>query len=124
MRNFVICTAAVWGMVMVGATQVEAGNKYASHHNSRYGNQNGYGFNRGHSTYQNQNRYSWRAGYITTRYGGHTTGYGSHNLYRNTPVYHNTSNFDYHGPSLQQHGNHLEVVPGHTDFHRSGHYDF
>ena len=119
MRNFVICTAAVLGMVFVGTAQVEAGNRYVGHYSKyRYGNQNGHGFNRGHATYQNYNRYSWGSNYNATRYGGHSS------LYRSTPVYHNTSNFDYHGPSLKRNGNHLDYVPAHYDYHRSGHYDF
>lgn len=50
----------------------------------------------------------------TVGYGG--TGYGHRS-------WHNTSHYDYHGPSLQRHGNHFDVVPGHYDLHRSGHWD-
>ncbi len=37
--------------------------------------------------------------------------------------WHDTSHYDYHGPSLVPHGNHYDFVPGHYDFHRSGHWD-
>ncbi len=40
------------------------------------------------------------------------------------PRYHDTSHFDYYGPSLQRHYNHYHYVPGHYHFHRSGHFHF
>ncbi|MEZ6149909.1 MAG: hypothetical protein R3C09_07280 [Pirellulaceae bacterium] len=39
------------------------------------------------------------------------------------PVYHDTTHLDYHGPSLQRHGLHYHVVPGHYDVHHTGHFD-
>ena len=38
-------------------------------------------------------------------------------------VFHDTTHLDYHGPSLVPHGNHYDVIPGHYDVHRTGHYD-
>ena len=38
------------------------------------------------------------------------------------PTYHNTSHYDYHPGGFQQHGNHFHYVPGHYDFHQTGHY--
>ena len=35
--------------------------------------------------------------------------------------YHNTSHYDYHAPSAYVHRNHIDVSPGHYDYHRSGH---
>jgi hypothetical protein len=37
--------------------------------------------------------------------------------------WHNTSHWDYHPGSYQQHYNHFDYVPGHYDRHRSGHWD-
>ncbi len=115
MRNIIICTAAVLGMVFVGATQVEAGSRHGGHHG--YSGHRGHSFNRGYSGHLNHNRYSWGGTHSNSYYGGH-------NVYHRAPVYHNTSHYDYHGPSLQRHGYHLDYVPGHYDAHRSGHYDF
>ncbi len=111
MRNFVICTAAVLGMVMVGAASADAG-----HYNSgrNYGRYNNYGWRPNSSSYYNRgynSNYNWNR-------------YGNQGYYQNTPRWHNTSHYDYHGASLQRHGNHLDYVPAHYDYHRSGHYDF
>ncbi len=115
MRNFVICTAAVLGMVFVGSMQVEAGNRHGRHHN--YGNRNGHGFNRGHSGHRNYNSYSWGFNYNNAHHG-------AHGLYRSSPVYHNMNNFDYHGPSLQRHGYFVDFAPVHYDVYHTGHHDF
>ena len=55
-------------------------------------------------------------------HGYHNVGYGGFHSYRR-PVWHDTTHLDYHGPSLQRHGNHYDYVPGHYDVHRSGHWD-
>ncbi len=44
-------------------------------------------------------------------------------LYR-APVYHDTTHFDYHPPTVIRHRNHFHVAPGHYDLHRSGHFDY
>ncbi|MGL4514712.1 MAG: hypothetical protein ACRCT8_16615 [Lacipirellulaceae bacterium] len=49
-------------------------------------------------------------------------GYGGHG-HHGRSVWHDTSHYDWHGPSLQPHGNHFDYVPGHYDFHRDGHWD-
>jgi hypothetical protein len=36
--------------------------------------------------------------------------------------YHDTSHYDYHPTEVIRHGNHYDVMPGHYDFHRTGHY--
>jgi hypothetical protein len=38
------------------------------------------------------------------------------------PVWHDTSHWDYHPGGYISHGSHLHYVPGHFDFHSSGHY--
>lgn len=35
--------------------------------------------------------------------------------------WHDTSHWDYHPTTLQQHGNHFHVQPGHYDWHQTGH---
>lgn len=49
---------------------------------------------------------------------GRGYGYG-----RSHATWHDTSHYDYHGPSLVPHGNHYDYVPGHYDLHRTGHWD-
>lgn len=48
-------------------------------------------------------------------YGGGWGGGHSH--------WHDTSHYDWHGPSLRWHGNHFDYVPGHYDYHQTGHWD-
>ncbi len=115
MRNFVICTAAVLGMVFVGSTQVEAGNRNGRHHG--YGNRSGHGFNRGYVSHRNYNRNSWR----NTRNNGH---YDGGNVSHRNSVYRSASHIDYHAPSLQRHRNHLDYTPSHYDVYRTRHHDF
>ena len=38
-------------------------------------------------------------------------------------VWHNTSHFDYHPTERVWHGNHIDVIPGHFDYHNTGHWD-
>ncbi len=96
MKTAFLCVAAIAGLVLVSSTEVEA-----RHRCGRGGF--GYGY-RGHI----------HRGYNSVRFRS----------FNNYPRYHNTSHFDYHGPSLQRHFNHYHYVPGHYDFHRSGHYHF
>ena len=115
MRNFVICTAAVWGMVFVGAASADAGHCNSSRNYGRYNNyswrpSNSYNYNRNYNRGYNSNY--------------NRNMYGNQGYYQHSPTWHNTSHYDYHGPSLQRHGNHLDYVPAHYDYHRSGHYDF
>ena len=42
--------------------------------------------------------------------------------YSSGHVYHNTSHYDYHAPSVQVHGNHLHATSGHYDHHSTGHH--
>jgi hypothetical protein len=37
--------------------------------------------------------------------------------------WHNTSHYDYHPGGYQRHYNHYDYVPGHFDYHRTGHWD-
>jgi hypothetical protein len=56
------------------------------------------------------------AQWISDGFGGYGGGYGGY------PTFHNTSHYDYHPAHLQQHGNHFHYVPGHYDYHQTGHY--
>lgn len=60
---------------------------------------------------------------------GRSHGYGLHQYYRTefraSHHYngHNTSYFDYHPGSYQWNYNHYDYVPGHLDYHQTGHRD-
>ncbi|MBL4885931.1 MAG: hypothetical protein JKY95_15540 [Planctomycetaceae bacterium] len=112
MKTTLLCAAAVLGLAFMASTQVEAGhgnrcgsnyrNSYSNNYSNNYSNSSRYG------NYNNYNNYNRRS-----------NGYS----YR-SPSYHNTSHYDYRGPSLQRHSSHLDFVPGHYDYHRTGHYGF
>lgn len=57
-------------------------------------------------------------------FGGYGGGYaGGHGGYARAPVFHDTTHYDYHRPSIQFHRGHVHVTPGHYDVHRTGHWD-
>jgi hypothetical protein len=47
-------------------------------------------------------------------------GYGSH--YGHHGSYHDTTHWDWHPTTIRRHGNHFDVMPGHYDLHRDGHW--
>ena len=49
-------------------------------------------------------------------------GYGGYRSHFGHVFYHDTSHYDYHPTEIIRHGNHYDVMPGHYDFHRTGHY--
>jgi hypothetical protein len=52
-------------------------------------------------------------------------GYGSqygHRSHYGHGSYHDTSHYDYHPTEIRRHGNHYDVMPGHYDLHRTGHW--
>ena len=83
------------------ATQAQAGHGHKHHHNHSYG----YGYG------------GYGGGYVTPNYGYY--GYGS--PWRQS-YYHNTGHYDYHPTTVVPHGNHLHVIPGHYDWHNTGHW--
>lgn len=115
-RNLLLSAAVALGALSVGATQASA----------QWGHQGGH--HRGHqSGHHGSNHGSHHGGYATQpRYQSYYSGglgYGTGYQVRR-PVYHDTTHLDYHAPSLQRHGFHYHVVPGHYDVHRSGHFDY
>jgi hypothetical protein len=69
----------------------------------------GYSVGAGHGFY---------GGYRTAYYGGR--GYCDDGWDRDHE-WHDTSHYDYHPPTVVRHRNHFHYVPGHYDFHRTGH---
>jgi hypothetical protein len=70
-------------------------------------------------------RYNYSRQFVYSGYRGYAPGYqnyGTNYGYSGHSYYHDTSHYDYHAPSLQWHGNHFDAVPGHYDFHQTGHF--
>jgi hypothetical protein len=118
MSRFIISTVAILGLLALSADAAFAQHRHrgGSHHGgSHYGG--GYG---GGGYYSNTcaPRYAY-SGYQSYQpsYQSYQPSYGYSGGY-----YHDTSHYDYHGPSLQRHGNHYDYVPGHYDYHRTGHW--
>lgn len=100
MRRLLFTGIAAAGLVGLGASQADA---------QIYG----WGSGRGNSYYGHGYRNDWRGDHYHGRY----------REYRPHYDYHDTSHWDYHGPSLRRHYDHYDYVPGHYDFHRQGHWD-
>ena len=64
--------------------------------------------------------YGYYGGY--GNYGGQGID-GGYGYNYSTPIYHNTSHWDYHPGQFVQHGNHYHYQPGHYDYHQTGHFD-
>ena len=87
----------------------------------------GYGYGnstRGNATYYNGSGVrSSNYGAYGSRYSGYSGGqrYSGTQRY-NSSRWHDTSHYDYHPTTVVPHGNHYHVVPGHYDYHQSGHW--
>jgi hypothetical protein len=102
MSRILVFAALTLGLSSVGTTSAEAGGRW-------------YGRFGGHQVQHN------------SHWGGHAhrSHYApSYSPWSYGPRWHDTSHLDYHGPSLQPHGNHFDYVPGHYDVHHSGHWDW
>lgn len=91
-----------------GRVHVDVGNPHRAYYGGQTNRYRGYNHTVGYGNRGYQQR---------SFYGGGNGGHGRHG------GWHDTSHYDWHGPSLQRHGNHFDLVPGHYDFHRTGHYD-
>ena len=111
-RNLLLSAAVALGALSLGASEASAQwGHHGGHHGVHHGGHHGAHFG-GQIA---------RPSYSSYFSGG--LGYGIGYQVRR-PVYHDTTHLDYHRPSLQRHGNHFHVVPGHYDVHRTGHYDY
>ena len=100
-------------------TQAQAGGFSISIGNYGY---RGYGGRTAYRPYYGRShrpRYNYSRAYHSSRaYHGRRGGYGGYSgSYHHPRVPH----YDYHAPSLVPHGNHLDYIPGHYDFHHGGH---
>ncbi len=104
MKRFILGCAAVVALAVAGTSSAQAGGVYFS-----FGSGGHY-----HGGYSHGGHY--HGGQI---YGG---GYGPNILIYPQPRWHDTSHWDYHPAQIVPHGNHLHVVPGHYDYHQTGHW--
>ena len=79
----------------------------------------GSGWNSGY--YGGRNYYSDRNYYSGTRYSNRGWNDGYYGRSRGN-VWHDTSHYDYHPTTVVPHGDHYDVIPGHYDYHRTGHW--
>jgi hypothetical protein len=106
MKGLLLAAAGMAALFGLGAT-AEAGHKHHGH---------GHAHVHGH-----HNHYPSGFG-LSFGFGGYPV-YASPvaPIYR-PPVYHDTTHYDYHPPTIYRHRNHYHVAPGHYDLHRSGHW--
>lgn len=100
--------------VLASAASGYAEDDDHDHGHRRY--RGGYGHhNHGH---HNHGGYRYNSGYRQS-FSPRVQIYGNWNR---GPIYHDTSHYDYHPPTVVPHGNHYHVIPGHYDYHQTGHY--
>jgi hypothetical protein len=78
-------------------------------------NAGGFGF------YISSPGYGYSVGAGNGYYGGYRTAYYP-NGWDSDHGWHDTSHYDYHPPTVVRHRNHFHVVPGHYDYHETGHW--
>ncbi len=106
MKNFIIVSAALVAVSLIGVESAEAGPRHRSGGLSFGGK--GWHVNLGGGGY-------------------HHRGYGRRGFYRPrrvnivNPYCIGSGHYDYHPPVVVPHGNHLDVIPGHYDWHDTGH---
>lgn len=123
MSRFILSAVAI-----VGLLAVSSDSAFAQHcHRGGYGGWyygGGYGGGSyGVQVYSTPSYYAPQ--YVSNAYPSYNyqPSYPSYTpIYNYGGSYHNTSHYDYHGPSLQRHRGHYDYVPGHYDYHRTGHH--
>jgi hypothetical protein len=102
MKGLILASTVGMALLAFGTT-AEASHKHHGHgHGHHHYN------HRGHGVHLRLGGYPIYASPLVPRY--------------RPPVYHDTTHFDYHPPTVYRHGSHYHVVPGHYDLHRSGHW--
>lgn len=131
MKSAILGAVAALGLALGGINETQAGDHYAHGYYGHYGTSrlgSGLQITVG-SRYGNSGRYysGYRGGYggyNGYQYGLGNYGYGhNHGYGYRPPVWHDTSHYDYHPGGLVPHGNHYHYIPGHYDYHRTGHWD-
>lgn len=111
-RNLLLSGAVALGVLSMGASEASAQwGHHGGHHDVHHG---------GHHDVHHGG-YVAQPSYSSYYSGGLGFGLG---FQVRRPVYHDTTHLDYHRPSLQRHGFHFHVIPGHYDVHRTGHFDY
>jgi hypothetical protein len=104
MKRFILGCAAV--VAVAGTSSAQAGGVYfSSGSGGHYGGHIHGGYGHG--------------GHI---HGGRFGLYPRVGLYPRSGLWHDTSHWDYHPAQIVPHGNHFHYVPGHYDYHQTGHW--
>ncbi len=111
-KKLLLTAIVAVGVSCIGAAPASAQWGHRGSHGN-YGHHGSHGYQGQHGHRSNYGNYGSHSSY-------HSGGYG---YQTRRPVWHDTTHLDYHGPSIQRHGFHFHIVPGHYDVHRSGHYD-
>ncbi len=77
-----------------------------------------------HYSRNHSHHHSYSPSRVYIGVGGFSYSSGYSTCSPRTPVWHDTSHYDYHPTEVLRHRDHYHVVPGHYDYHRSGHYDY
>jgi hypothetical protein len=117
MRSLFIRSLSV---AIVAVLMASAAAESAQAQDCGYGGYGHGGHGRGVSLYIGSGGY----GFNYANYG--SLPYYNYNTYRPSysigPVWHDTSHFEHHGLTVVPHSNHHHVIPGHYDYHRTGHW--
>jgi len=104
MSKAFILIAALCGAGLTQELQAGHGHNHGHHNHGHNHHNHGSGWGGGYGN-------SW--GYVSPGYGGYYGSYGR---------YHNTSHWDYHPTTIVPHRGHYHVIPGHYDWHNTGHW--
>ncbi len=110
MKNALICTTAVLGLVLIGSADANAGGfRYAGHHGY-----NTHGLSHSNSYYNSGHRNNYLHGNAHTGYGYYNPGlgHGYSSIHGNSYGHQNwgyTAGHGYTGASIQFNGNHIDL---------------
>ncbi len=118
MSRFIFSSVAI-----VGLLALSAGSAFAQHCQSGGYGGGGYGGGYYGGQVYSQQSYNYAPQYVSSGYQTYQPSYQSYqpSYGYGQSYYHDTSHYDYHAPSIQRHGSHLHVTPGHYDYHQTGH---
>ena len=106
MKRLLYVGAVLAGLIGLGGSAAEAQHGYGYRDNG-YGPQYSTRSYRGYGQqFRGQSYNSW-----------------GRNSYRPHRDFHDTSHYDYHPTTIRPHRDHIDVTPGHYDYHQSGHWD-
>lgn len=106
MKRMLLGVAVLVGLFAFAGSSAEAGSRHGKSHH-------GHGRSHGGRSFHGSSGHYGGFGHRSFRYGHR--GYSS-------PYWHDTSHYRYYPTRIVPHGNHYDIIPGHSHLHRSGHY--